>query len=239
MNNDIKILQGKYNYLNQNKLYSEENFRVYREEGRRVSHLFKSEILSRVRTGEFLKIEVSYRVTKHFDPLSVKISRRMGQKESTELFEINPKDKNVHYSFSSAHEEYTSNKIMSTRPHIATPAFLTSMMMTNQKRLDPVQRTSYSLINTENLWSYKGEPEERMVFAELQALEPQDIIVNKKPLKATHCKILHKNQGLSSEAGQDIFLSKHFNIPYLGIFTPDVEIRVDHMKSFDAELPSF
>ena len=63
--------------------------------------------------------------------------------------------------------------------------------------------------------------------------------INKKQMKATHCKLLSSNLGTSSEEGHDVFLSKHFNIPYLGVFSDDLKINIDHLKSFEADLPHF
>lgn len=237
MNNYIKILQGKYNYTSQNKIYSEENFKIFKEEDRKLNYVFKSEILSRVKTGEFLKIYVTYRVNQHFDPINVEIERLMGQKESFEKFQIDPKTKNYHYILKGIDSTETYDKIISSRPHIATPSFLTSMLMTNQKRLDPVQRTTYTIVTSNNVWNFEEPFREKTIIAELQSLEPKDIIVNKKSLKATHCKLLHENQGTSTASGHDIYLSKHFNIPYLGVFSDDLRIEIDHLRSFQADLP--
>lgn len=239
MSNDIKILQGKFNYLSQNKIYSEENFRVYRQEGRKINYLFKCEILSRVRTGEFLKVYVEYRVSRHFDPIEVTITRLMGDKESKEKITIDTKTKNYHYLFQSKDATQTYDKIINSRPHIASPAFTTSMLMTNQKRLDPVQRTNYTLITSENVWDYKGPFQEKSFYAELQALEPKEIVLNNKTIKALHCKLLSSNLGTSSDEGHDIYLSKHYNIPYLAIFSSDLKITTDHMQSLEANLPQF
>ena len=171
--------------------------------------------------------------------MEISITRAMGEKESVESFEVDPKTKNYHYIFKTDDHEEHHNKIISSRPHIATPSFLTSMMMTNQKRLDPVQRTSYSIISSDNVWEYGSAPYEKEVFIELQALEQKEIQVGKKKIHATHCKILQNNNSSSTDSGHDIYLSKHFNIPYLGTFSPELYIQVDHLKSFDADLPQF
>lgn len=239
MSNDIKILQGKFNYLSQNKIYSEENFRVYREEGRRISYLFKCEVLSRVKTGEFLKVYIEYRVSRHFDPIEISITRLMGNKESKENFSVDPKTKNYTYTFQTKDGTQSYDKVLTSRPHIATPAFTTSMLMTNQKRLDPVQRTNYTLITSDNVWEYQGPFFEKSIFVELQALEPKDVMVSSKTVKALHCKLLSSNLGTSSDQGHDIYLSKHFNIPYLGIFSDDLKITTDHLQSLEANLPQF
>ena len=240
MSDDIKILQGKYNYLNQNKIYSEENFWIYEEDGLRNSYLFKSEVLSRVKTGEFLKVYVTYRVSRHFDPIEVSIERLMGDKESLETITIDQKTKNYAYTFKdTTGKTHRYDKVISSRPHIGTPAFLTSMLMTNQKRMDPVQRTSYNIISSPNVWQYQGPFQENTLYAELQALEPKEITINKKELKATHCKLLKSNIGISSDQGEDLYLSKYFNVPYLGVFKNNLKISIDNLRSFQANLPQF
>lgn len=239
MGDEIKILQGKYNYLSQNKIYSEENFKVFKEDGKNANFLFESEVLSRVKTGEFLKIYVKYKVTRNFDPMEISITRQMGDKESIESFTVDEKTKNYHYKFVGTESTQTFDKIFASRPHVATPAFLTSMMMTNQKRLDPVQRTAYNVITSQNFWNYDSPFEEKVIYAELQSLEPKEIEINKKEVKATHCKLLQDNMGTHSEDGHDVFLSKHFNIPYLAIFSPELHIQVDHLKSYEANMSQF
>jgi hypothetical protein len=229
-----KMIEGKYNYFNKESLYTEENFQVEREQGLQGNLIFSSEVLSRVRTGEFLKINVEYVVSKKFDPVNMKITRQLGGKQSSEEYTIDQKTKNVVYEFNSDGKTHYFEKVVSQMNHIIAPSFVTSMLMVNQKKIDPVQRTPYSLISTENVWEYKGGFTEKEIYVELIDLEPQEIVIDGSKIKASHCKLMQvDSNGSIIDDSQVIWLSKHFNIPYLVKFGEDFEIRVETLKKFE------
>lgn len=234
-----KILEGKYNYFNKNQVYTEENFKVEREGGLQGNLLFSSEVLSRVKTGEFLKVYIEYRVTPKFDPVDVKITRQLGEKESSENFRIDSREKNVQYVFESNGKKHYHDKILTSLPHIATPCFLTSVIMINQKKLDPVQRTPYTILTSNNIWEFEKGFEEKEVYIELQELEPQQLTIDRIKLKASHCKILAVDEnGTIATEGQDIYLSKYYYIPYKAVFSKDLHISIKTLKYYDEKLNS-
>ncbi|MBT4792429.1 MAG: hypothetical protein HON90_12730 [Halobacteriovoraceae bacterium] len=237
MSRTEKILIGKYNYFNSDQIYTQENFYVERIEGRQGELVFHSEVLSRVKNGEFLKINIEYQVSNKFDPMMVKITRRLGEKESTELFQINQKDKTYSYIFKNKQEVSSFERIITSLPHIAAPCFATSMIMVNQKKIDSVQRTPYTLLHSNNIWDYVGEFEEKTIYIEMQKLEQQSIMVNDIDLKATHCKLLSVNKnGSIIDDDHEIFLSKHYFIPYEAIFGKDLRISIETLKNLDRKL---
>ncbi len=231
-----KILEGKYNYFNEGHVYTEEIFHVERETGIQGNFFFNAEVLSRVKTGEFLKIYTEYEVNKNFDPVHVKITRQLGAQTSQEDFSIDLKTKVTHYKFTCDEKENRFEKILMSTPHIAAPCFLTSMIMVNQKKIDPVQRTPYTLISSNNIWKYKGPFFEHETYLELEELEPQKIIIDGNELKATHCKLLQvDSNGSINSAGRDIWLSKYYYIPYLAKFDKNLEIRIETLKNLESK----
>ncbi len=230
-----KIIDGKYNYFNKGNIYTEEIFNVQREGGLQGNLIFNSEVMSRVHTGEFLKIIVEYEVTKSFEPVNVRIVRQLGAKTSTEEYSINDKTKNYVYSFDNGGmRPHYYEKIMSHMNHIIAPSFVTSMLMVNHKKIDPVQRTPYQLISSENIWDYQGNFSEKEIYLELMELEPQNIQIDDNDLKATHCKMMQvDDKGTIIDDEQHIWLSKHFNIPYMAKFGNDFEIMVETLKNYE------
>lgn len=235
-----KILEGKFNYYNGENIYTEENFSVDREGGRKGNYIFHSEVLSRVKTGEFLKIYIKYEVNNAFDPVNINIVRQLGAKESVEDFSYDLKSKNVTYTFDSGKSTKYFEKVITSLPHVAAPCFLTSMIMVNQKKIDPVQRTSFTILTSSNIWEYESEFKEGEVYIELQELEPQNLVIDGNELKATHCKILQVDEnGTINDLDHNIYLSKHFYIPYLANFGKDLKIEVETLKHYETRAEKF
>ncbi len=236
MSTSEKLFDGKYIYTNKGVAYTEENFMVEQFAGRNAPLLFSSEVLSRVKTGEFLKLEITYLVTHQFNPIQVKIRRLLGPKESLETFDYDEKTKNVLYTFESEGKTQTFEKIYGAKPHVATPCFATSMLMVNQKKIDPVHRTPYTLLGTDNTWEYQGGIVDREVYIELQEIEPVKLEMGGRELKASHCKLLSVDEsGTIEDQGHSIYLSKHFFLPYKAVFGNGLEIHVERLKSYENE----
>lgn len=232
-----KILEGKYNYLNAGQIYSEETFLLLTESKKQGNYIFKSEVLSRVRTGEFLKVYVEYEVTHQFDPIRVNIKRLLGDKSSVEEYYIDQKTKNIIYDFTDTNGKvFSSNRFVPGKTHIGTPCFFTSMLSINSKPLDPVHRASYQLITSNNIWEYEDTFMEKEFFLELQNIEAVNIQIGGKDLKASYCKLHETNtKHIDQSVAHDIYLSKHFYVPYKAIFSDTLEIEVESMKRYNDE----
>mgnify|MGYP001398090871 CR=1 FL=1 len=120
-----KIIEGKYNYFNQGHLYSDEQFEIYRLASPVGNLLFSSEVTSRVKTGEFLKINIDYEVNFKFDPINVKIKRQLGNRSSSESFNIDLKETNVVYEFQGSGRPNYFEKIVRRRfRYLPSPSHL-------------------------------------------------------------------------------------------------------------------
>lgn len=234
MSNRDKVIEGKFNYFLDGSQYTQEEFRVFKDANAKANLNFEAEVTSRVKTGEFLKVACQYRFTSKFVPIKCSITRSMGENTSEEIFLFDDKTKNVSYEFNANGKTKRHEKVITSKPHVAAPCFSLSMLMVNAKKIDPVQRTPYTLLSTQNIWDYHGPFVEQEIYLELQELEPIKINIDGKQLKATHCKILQVNdKGTIIDGGDDVYLSKHYYIPYYGKFKNDLTIKIETLKHYE------
>lgn len=229
-----QILNGKYLYRKKKQPYCEENFWVSKQSSPRGDYLFNAEVLSRSHNGEFLKVEVHYLTSFDFTPKKVEIERSMGSRISTETFYLEGQDQILEYNFDDGNETQRFSKNVATNIQIATPAFSSSLIVTMKKRLDPTQRSKYSILCSKNIWSYESPLIENEIFLEMVEPSPVDVKVGDQHLPATHCIMSGRNSHLSDSATnkshEEVFLSKHFSIPYKGIFKNDIAIELAQLN---------
>lgn len=230
-----KIFEGKYLYFKDGNQYSEELFSLEREDKSNGNYTFSSEILSRVTTGEFLKVYTDYELSSRMDPLNVRIKRHLGKNKSTERYFIDHKDKLVSYTFDGRNGYHEFEKVVNGKFHIATPSFCTSALMTLMRKVDPVQKTPYTILTSPNIWEYHGPFQENIIFIELKSHEPVEFKINNNQLSATLCHFYEDDRELNNPATPTAFyLSKHFNIPYKAEFQEGIEVRIDKLKILEA-----
>ncbi len=235
MSFDEKIHEGKFIYFQGTKQYSEETFAIFREDKPQGNYTFKSEILSRVNTGEFLKIYVDFEMNSKFLPTNVQTKRSLGKNKSTERYMVSHKDREVYYSFNGPKGFHEHTDFVSGHFHIATPAFVTSMLMTQAKKIDPVHRTPYQVISTNNIWNYEGPYKISNVHIELMSSKPVEVDVNGVDLLTTYCEMfMTDEQSNTHEKGTEFYLSKHLNIPYKAIFENDIMVTTEKFKNLSS-----
>lgn len=235
-----KLFEGKYNYLQDGKIYTQENFTVLKEDKIQGEYTYNAEVLTRVRTGEFLKVFIEADFAHNFDPLVYRVRRNLGDKESLEVIHINQKEKIYTYTFTGEDGKHQFERVVNGKPHIASPCFVLSTVMINSKKLDPVHRTTYSVITSNNIWQYQGPFVEKEVTFELQDLEQIPLRIGEKELKATHCKIVYTDEkGKLKDYHDDIFMSKYNFIPYKAVFSNGLEIEVESLRNFEQHRTRF
>lgn len=235
-----KLFEGKYNYLDGDKVYTQENFVISKEDKVQGNYEYQVEVLSRVKTGEFLKIFVEAEFNNAFDPLHYKIVRSLGHKESTEIFHVNQKDKIYNYTFIGDGGTHYYDKVVNGKPYIASPCFSLSTVMINAKKLDPVHRTVYSVITSNNIWEYEAPFTEKDIYMELQDLDQVPLDIGGKELSATHCRIVYlDDKGHILDHQDDIYLSKYNFLPYKAVFANGLKIEVEALKNYDQNRVKF
>ncbi len=208
------LLEGSYLYYNKDVNYSQENFKLVQFPDTGSYHIY-AEILSRIETGEFLKIVVRYEMDNHFHPVFVRIEKSLGNRYAQEVYKFDIHNQDLHYTFQNSQATQEFNRTLSAKHYLTTPAFSTSTIFTLSKKFDATGRTSVAFIGSDNDWSYEKPPEEKVVFAEFKTREMPEYKVNNATLSASHlCLYEFDTSSANVEAPVEIFISKHYGIPY-------------------------
>ena len=217
MNKNVEIiLEGSYLYYQEDTHYADENFKLVKSFGS-PNLIFYSEILSRLKTGEFLKVIVKYEMNQHFVPVFVRIERSVAEKYSLEIYQIDTSNMEMNYSFDCSGKQHEFKKNISPKHYLTSPAFCTSGVFTLSKKLDSIGRTSVILLSSENEWNYVGHPSERIIYADMKAGDVQELNINGNLLNASYLRLYQHDSthiDTSSDSPVEIHLSKYFGVPY-------------------------
>jgi len=211
--NDEIILEGSYQYFQKDVNYSQENFKLIHAPETK-NYYISAEILSRIETGEFLKVMVRFEMNGHFNPIFVRIEKILGSQYSQETFNFDLIAQELKYTFKNSISSQDFTRSLSTKHYLGSPAFSTSAIFTLTKKLDATSRTPIPLINSQNDWIYESPPQEKVIYAELKAKDVLDFKLNNTPLSASHLCLYEFNEASSSDNPVDIYVSKHYAIPY-------------------------
>lgn len=223
------ILEGSYLYYQNNTNYSQENFKLVHLGDSNAYHIY-AEILSRIETGEFLKILVRFEMNQHFHPNFVRIEKSLGSRYAQEIFQHDLNEQQLKYTFQDSKSSQDFTRPASAAHHITSPAFSTAAIFTLTKRFDVTGRTPVTFISSSNEWTYEKPPEEKMVFAEFKTREVPDFKINNAPLSASHlCLYEFDTSSPNIETPVEIFISKHYGIPYQ-LTHEDQKIVIKNMR---------
>lgn len=228
------VIEGSYQYLQDNKLYSTENFKLSR---RLESHayFFEAEILSRIETGEFLKAKVYYELTPAMTPMAMRIEKSLGQKYSLETFEVRPNTNELLYEFKSDGQTQSIVRHYSNKHYLSSPAVCTSAIFTLTKKFAPEGRTPVILVAAHNSWDASdAEPSETMIYTEYNNRETVNLHLGGQELEA-QCLTLFNKDSLGGRMGEDkveLMLSKHYSIPYQ-LITGNIQINIKNLARLD------
>lgn len=216
LQNSELILEGSYVYLQKDVNYCQENFKLLQTLDNGNYHLH-AEILSRIETGEFLKLFVRYELTSAFVPLQLRLEKSIGNRFAEEIFAIDPVEHELNYTFKSSQGTHEFKRPYNNAKHqLASPAFCTSILFTLNKKMNATGRTPVILVSSSNEWTYEKPPGDQLIFAEFRAREVKDFQLNNNHLSASHlCLYEHDSTSSENEVPVDVFVSKHHNIPYL------------------------
>lgn len=208
------ILEGSYLYYQKDLNYSQENFKMVHLPESQSYHIY-SEVLSRIETGEFLKIIVRYEMNQSFVPLLVRIEKSIGNKYAQEVYKIDPATMELHYTFQNSNSTQEFKRAVNSKHYLTSPAVSTSAIFTLSRKFDASGRTPIVLISSENDWTYEGPPTEKVVFGEFKSRELNDFKLNGTQLSASHlCLYEMDSMHVGVEQPVDLYLSKHYSIPY-------------------------
>lgn len=208
------LMEGSYLYFDKDVNYSQENFKLLLKVESQ-HHQYYSEILTRLETGEFLKVVVRYELNQHYYPIYSHVEKSIGNRFAAETYRIDVTNQELFYVFQNQDGTEEYNRQISSKHYLTTPAISTAAAFSLSKKFDATGRTAVTLLNSANDWSYQGPPTEKIIFAEFRTREMPDYKLNNVSLSASHLCLYEFD---SSHAGQDrpvdIYVSKHFAIPY-------------------------
>lgn len=224
------IIEGSYNYLQRDKIYSVENFTLSRHIESDLLFI-NAELFSRIETGEFLKIKVYYELNAQMYPVMMKIEKSLGEKYSRESFEVQNTSELI-YQFNSAEESKKAVLHFSGKHYLSSPALSTSAMFSLTKKFDPNERNPIILVSGHDSWSAQNAaPVENIIYAEFNNRDTVELNIQGQELQA-QCLSLFELDSFSStrdEIRVDLLLSKHYSIPYQ-LLDKDLRIEIKHLK---------
>ena len=228
-----KIAEGNYSYYLDEKPYSEETFLVYKHPDNET-YLFLTEVISRLESGELLRINTSYELSPQYVPLEVIVTKMVGTTTVTETYRYMRVDHKINYLFHSESENKGMDKDVAGNFSISTPAFATSTLCLLQRSLNALGRTKYNMILTPNDWSVKGPLFDEGVYFEQKASGYQKKTIKGKELEGkVYNMFKHDITDNKKEDPLEFFCSKHFNIPYQIKIPGGIRIEINKLKRFD------
>lgn len=217
-NQPIKIYRGAYTYFSGENQYAEETFEVFKEP-KDLSINFKSQILSRVSTGELLKIDVDYSVGKDWLPRTIHLTRSLGKQTINELYYYDNSRNVITYRFIDSDGNETT-KTTSTPPrfHISTPATCSNFLFILTKKFDINGKNSYTLYSSTNHWSADHDLEQHSVTLYRNGPASDPLVVGKNVLQGDEYFLLpgviSSDETSKDELPMKLYLSKYITIPY-------------------------
>lgn len=223
------LLEGTYLYFQKDVNYSQENFKLVQLAENQNYHVY-AEILSRLETGEFLKVLIRYEMNQHFTPQFVRIEKSIGNKYALESYKVDPATQELHYTFQNSQMIQDYKRSFNIKHYLSSPAISTAGMFTMTKKFDATGRTAVVLLNSDNDWTYSGPPTEKILYADFKTREMDDYKLHGSPLSASHlCLYEMDSSTISSEQPVNLYLSKHYSIPYQ-LEQGDMKIVIKNLK---------
>jgi hypothetical protein len=219
------LVEGSYIYYESGQQYSQEEFKFAQLPESQI-YFLHSEIISRIETGEFLKIIVRHELNSHFYPQFVRIEKFLGPHYSLETIKIDAHQHQLQYSFKNHEGEQNFTKTANAKQYLTSPAFASSCFFSLTKKFEATGRTAINLVGTTSEWTYQGPPEESIIYSEIQNRETTTFIHHNSTYPATRLTMYESDLSQNSETPIDFILSKHFAIPYSMEFgTQKIEIK--------------
>jgi hypothetical protein len=223
------LFEGSYLYYQKEVNYSQENFKLVYVPESQSYHVY-SEILSRIETGEFLKILVRFEMNQHYIPFFARIEKSIGNKYAQEIYKVDLTNLELNYTFQTSQTTQEYKRSINAKHHLSTPAVATAAMFTLSKKFDATGRTPIVILSSENEWTYSGPPTEKVIFGEFKTRDMTDFKLHGNPLSASHlCLYEFDSSHAGHEPAVDLYLSKHFAIPYQ-LIHEDQKVVIKNLK---------
>jgi len=225
-----KVLEGRFDYFERDQPYSEERFSLF-EDLDDGSLKYESDLLTRVDSGEFLKIHCTYITSSKYLTRKVTMIKTLGAEEVTEIFTPNFHDQILHYQFSAkGGETRDERKEVPGKYHIATPATVSSILFSQTKRSSALGRDRFVLVSSPNIWSYQDFPSHNNIYIE-RAHEKAIITLNDNNLESVKFSVFNQDTNAKQQDPPTIFyVSKHFSIPYMVEGQDSITMKIKYLR---------
>jgi hypothetical protein len=228
------ILRGEYEYLSHKKVYSQENFFVLKN-AKDSSLIFDSEVLTRLDSGEFLKVYLTYQVNKTWVPIDVFIEKKVGKQVSQEKYKMDIKKNVLTYQFIMNNEIKECRLQVPPKYQIATYNSVTSFLFISSKKYDPTGKNYHNILVTNNLLTYLAPPQMNYIVLERVSTTPQNIKLNDKSVKATIYNVFSQSgHEKKNEDPLAVSISRHMSIPYLIDAPKNIKVQIKFLNEVDA-----
>lgn len=222
------LFEGSYLYYNRDTNFCQENFKFVQDEAHHY-HIY-AEVLSRAENGEFLKVVTRYEMTNHFIPYLSRVEKSIGNKYILETCKVDLHNQELHYTFEGPGVTQEFKRPHSSKHYLTSPAFAASAMWTLSKKFDATGRTAVTLVTSNNNWTYEGPPSDKIIYAEFKSREVEDFRLNNTSLAASHlCLYEYDTSATATDVPVDVYISKHFAIPYQ-LVQGDTKIIIKALK---------
>ncbi len=223
------LLEGSYLYYQKEVNYSQESFKLVHLPEAQSFHIY-AEVLSRIETGEFLKIIVRFEMNLHYTPLFARIEKSIGNKYAQEVYKVDLTNQELHYTFQNSQSTQEFTRPFSAKHYLTSPAVSTSALFTLSRKFDATGRTPVVLISSNNDWVYQAPPTEKVVYAEFTTRDLPDFKLHGNSLSAGHlCLYEYDSSHAIAEEPVELFISKHYAIPYQ-LIKGDQKIVIKNLK---------
>lgn len=219
------ILKGKYAFKKGDNPYTYEAFTLVQYDENN-HYLFTAETLSRTQDGQLLKIKTTTETTSDLAPYIIKVERSMGERKSFEHWDLTSTDRQIRFEFKNKDVHKETEFYPPNRFQIASPSFVTSLLMTETSTNSNYQRTPFSILKTNNFWDFANFPFEEPIFVEKHSIKKtsEDLLPHQAP---HYFKVF---TGESSDDEQDEFAlyfpTVHYSIPLKGDFGDDIRVEL-------------
>ena len=230
-----QVYSGFYVYTRNQNNYLEEVFQVYRDH-HDLSLTFFADMHGRVITGEILKIQVDYRVSKNFVPQFVNIRKYLGAHKIIETYRYSQSRGIIYYSFTSDskkhEEEIPTHAIFS----IAAPCSCTSFLFIKTKKEDTTSDNLYYVFRSYNKWKFEESPTSKPIIVQRESVNYKTInLKNNVAVQVIPYKV-YGNANLDEKTPHNhitTYLAKHIAIPYLIQDPKGTKIQISSFSNFD------
>lgn len=216
-NKPRKVYRGAYTYSIAGSEYAEETFEVFKDY-KELTYRFVSQILSRVSTGELLKIDVDFTIGKEWTPISVITKKNLGKQTVVEEYICDQERNTITYRFTNAEGE-VNESVCSCPPRfsISTPAACCNFIFLLSKKFDINGKNYYAVYSSKNHWEFEEGISQSTLSLHKDSPSSEPIMIGKTSLQGDeYILTTMSNNDSDDEAKESIiaYISKHKSIPY-------------------------